>query len=397
MVGESGKTSGRLEVVDALRGLALLGMIVVHFNYYTADRGPAASQIQWTIDTFVVDKFYPLFACLFGMSFAIQFERWGARTNFVWIYLRRLAWLMAFAIILIALTGYHVLELYAAWGLVLLLIRNWSNRSLLLLAFAVVLVAPVRHFAIAMAEDRHGITTEQSNTRMRDEFSDWPTYNRTTQQLEDEHKFVETAKLRVKHSLGELVRVTGLIGSSDAFFMFLIGMYVVRKGILKDPRASRDFLIVAIVIGIITLLADGELIHLPRFRLERLRAQIAYGTLTYRILNPQLLGLAYASALALWIAYTSVGAKVGHVLAMAGRMSLTNYVTQIVVLEVFFGGFGFHIGISRLTGVIAAVVLFVVQIVVSRWWIRRFRSGPLEWFWRSATFAEWQPFARSHV
>ena len=386
--------SDRVHTIDALRGLALLGMIVVHFNYYTADRGPGASQIQWTIDTLVADKFYPLFACLFGMSFAIQFERWGARTNFVWIYLRRLAWLMGFALVFIALTGYHVLEIYAAWGLVLLLIRKWSNRSLLLLALAWILVAPVRHFAIAMAETRQGVTTEQSNIRMREEFSDWPTYNRTTQQLEDEHKFVETAKLRVKHSLGELVHVTGLIGSSDAFFMFLIGMYVVRKGILKDPRGSRDFLIVAIVIGVITLLADGQLIHLPPFKLERLRVQVAYGTLLYRILNAQLLGIAYASALALWIAFTSAGAKVGQVLAMPGRMSLTNYVTQVVILEVFFGGFGFHIGISRLTGVIAAAVLFIVQIVVSRWWMGSFHYGPLEWLWRSATFASWAPFKK---
>ena len=386
--------SSRLHVVDSLRGLALIGMLVVHFNYYTQDRGPAASQIQWTIDVLVVDKFYPLFACLFGMSFAIQFERWGARSNFVWIYIRRLLWLMAFALVLIALTGYHVLEVYAAWGLVLLLIRRWSNRSLLLLALAWVLVAPARHFAIAMTEDHHAITTEQSNTRIREEFSNWPTYNRTTQQLEDEHKFLETAKLRVTHSLGELVHVTGLIGSSDAFFMFLIGMYVVRKGILRDPRASRDFLVVIIVIGVITLLASGELIPLPTFKLERLRVQVAYGTLLYRILNFQLLGLAYAAALALWVTSTSAGATVGRVLAIPGRMSLTNYVTQIAVLEVIFGGFGFHIGISRLTGLIAAALLFVLQIVVSRWWLGRFRSGPLEWVWRSATFAAWQPFRK---
>ena len=75
-----------------------------------------------TIVSFVVaGKFYPLFACLFGIGFALQFERWGDRPGFVWLYVRRLLALAVIAFTMIALTGYKVLESYAFWGFTLLL------------------------------------------------------------------------------------------------------------------------------------------------------------------------------------------------------------------------------------------------------------------------------------
>ena len=83
-------TTRRFPTIDALRGLALLGMLIVHFHDYAQDRGPAAAQIARGVEIFAVDKFYPLFACLFGVSFAIQFERWGGRPDFLRIYTRRL-------------------------------------------------------------------------------------------------------------------------------------------------------------------------------------------------------------------------------------------------------------------------------------------------------------------
>lgn len=50
---------------------------------------------------------------------------------------------------------------------------------------------------------------------------------------------------------------------------------------------------------------------------------------------------------------------------------------------------------SRITviGALRGFALFGV-ILFSRWWLERFKYGPWEWFWRSATYLKWQPFKR---
>ena len=382
----------RLPTVDALRGLALLGMLFVHFHDWAQDGGPGSAAIPWAIGIFAVDKFYPLFACLFGVGFALQFARWGARPDFVWIYLRRLLWLAAFSIALIATTGYHVLEIYAVWGVVLLAIRRWSNRSLLILGMIWLCAAPARHFAIAMHEERTGVTVEQSNARTNDEAMYWRNYFVEQDTLQDARDFPGLVKLRLSHNFGEFVQVRGLILMADAFLMFLIGLYAVRAGILMRPQEHRDTLVIVILFGVLVLLFGSGIVPLPPFQMANRRVQWAYESLLYRFLNDQFIGLAYAAGLLLLMAYTNAGRRVGEVLASPGRMSLTTYVTQILILQIFLSTFGLHLTITHFWGLIAAAVVFTLQIVASRWWLGRFRYGPLEWLWRSATFAAWQPF-----
>src|SRR5262249_5738017 len=159
----------RVHAVDVLRGLALAGMLLVHFQYYVHDEGTWSQRVNTVVDFLAVNRFYPLFALLFGAGFALQFGRWGQRHGFMAMYLRRLGALMVYAAILIVLTGYHVLESYALWGLALLLIRRWSNRSLLVLLVLCAFSRPVAHFAYWEWEQSHNVTLEQSNARVREE------------------------------------------------------------------------------------------------------------------------------------------------------------------------------------------------------------------------------------
>lgn len=79
-----------------------------------------------------------------------------------------------------------------------------------------------------------------------------------------------------------------------------------------------------------------------------------------------------------------------------GRMGLTTYLTQtmIGVLLFFTVGFGWLGDIGALASTAIGIVVFVIQIYWSRWWLARFRYGPVEWLWRSATVMEIQPFFR---
>ena len=83
-------------------------------------------------------------------------------------------------------------------------------------------------------------------------------------------------------------------------------------------------------------------------------------------------------------------------LAPVGRMALTNYLSQSVFLVVLFYGVGFGLlgKIGSAACVLICLVLFALQIVVSGWWLNRFRFGPTEWVWRSLTYGHRQPMRR---
>lgn len=99
------------------------------------------------------------------------------------------------------------------------------------------------------------------------------------------------------------------------------------------------------------------------------------------------LAFAYAAAVLLWI-------PTAPLLAAGGRMALTNYLTQSFVFSfVFFSyGLGLFGRLTLLPCVIGGAVFYLAQLVLSRWWLRHFYFGPVEWLWRSLTYGKRQSF-----
>src|SRR6476646_3766579 len=123
----------RLHALDILRGLALFGMILVHFHQkMRLDATGVEDLIGWGVYVLVEQKAWGTFAFLFGAGFAILLRRLESRgAPIVSIYLRRLAALAVFGIIAEVGFGFHILFEYACWGLVLLVVRRWSTPALL--------------------------------------------------------------------------------------------------------------------------------------------------------------------------------------------------------------------------------------------------------------------------
>ena len=110
------------------------------------------------------------------------------------------------------------------------------------------------------------------------------------------------------------------------------------------------------------------------------------------------LTLAYASALAL--AFLVVRwRRLLSLLAPMGRMALTWYLVQTLFGICMFYGFAHGpalMGKAGPAGLAAvAVAGYVVQVVLARAWMARFRFGPAEWCWRSLTYSKVQPFRRA--
>jgi len=110
------------------------------------------------------------------------------------------------------------------------------------------------------------------------------------------------------------------------------------------------------------------------------------------------LALAYSSGLAL-LSLSPGGARALAPLGTVGRMALTNYVVQSIVCSLLFDGFAFGwyemLTPAELLG--TATEIFFGQVLISVWWFKHFRFGPLEWLWRSLTYRQPQPFLRTQT
>jgi len=142
----------RLHTLDILRGLALFGMILVHFHQKMRIEVTGLEDlIAWGVWILVEQKAWGIFAFLFGVGFAVLLRRLEARNApVVAIYLRRLAVLAVFGVIAEVGFGFSILLAYAAWGVVLLFIRGWSTPALLATAVVAAAARPVAAELIAL-------------------------------------------------------------------------------------------------------------------------------------------------------------------------------------------------------------------------------------------------------
>jgi len=143
-----------------------------------------------------------------------------------------------------------------------------------------------------------------------------------------------------------------------------VGMGAWRSGLLRAPAEHRTTLI-----GILAVSAAAGLIGI----VSGVDVSIA-------------VAFVYGSAVFLWL--SSPRAPSLSALAAVGRMALTNYLLQSIILGFIFYGYGLGL-FGRLDSVTAALIgvaLYGAQLLFSLWWFRRFRFGPFEWLWRSLTY-----------
>jgi uncharacterized protein len=169
--------------------------------------------------------------------------------------------------------------------------------------------------------------------------------------------------------------------------LFCWGVAAWRSGVISRPQLHRVGLAVCLVVG---AAAGGVLTanHLT----DAVSGHAYWPALQHTHLDASiLLALAYVSGLLLWL--TPRRAIRMPALAATGRMALTNYLIQSVVLGCVFYGYGFGL-FGRIGPAAAATIgmaIYAVQVCLSRLYLQRFRFGPFEWLWRSLSYGSRQP------
>jgi uncharacterized protein len=174
---------------------------------------------------------------------------------------------------------------------------------------------------------------------------------------------------------------------------FMIGAWVGRRGWFQDAASHlpgfRRVMRIALPAGLITC-GIGQLLHvhaggdwLPAWPHWDMAGEIA-GQLGMPVLT-----LGYVCAVVLGL-HTPLGRRLLAPFAQSGRMALTNYVTQSFLIAFILFGWGPGLALAGRIGTlyltIIVVFFYAAQVYVSGLWLARFRFGPLEWLWRTATY-----------
>jgi uncharacterized protein len=115
--------------------------------------------------------------------------------------------------------------------------------------------------------------------------------------------------------------------------------------------------------------------------------RLQYG---FGLVRDMWLAFAYMGLVLLLVAHNRDWLRRLAAFGWTGRMALTNYMVQVMILDFTFSKYALGLEVRPLVGLTMAVALFAVGALFSRWWLARFRYGPIEWLWRSATYGNWQ-------
>lgn len=199
--------------------------------------------------------------------------------------------------------------------------------------------------------------------------------------------YAEAVRLRAKTYLGDLGNSAGL--AVIALGLFLLGGWFIQSGMIVQPQRHLPAFRKLSVVGVVTggaLSIAGSLVALrPQQAAEGPDAAWQLANALHMMGGlPLMLGYVACLVLAL---QTPAGQRLLGWLAPAGRMALTNYLMQSVVASAFFYGYGLgHWGMPRAQQAVFVLVVFGLQVLLSHWWLARFRHGPMEWLWRWMTY-----------
>jgi uncharacterized protein len=435
-MGPVGETT-RISAIDAVRGLALLGIFLVNINLFAdafgkfitpvSPRGAGAAEVAayYLVKVFCESKFYPLFSLLFGMGLALQWDRAAAAgRRFLGAGLRRLGFLCVLGVAHGLLLWYgDILFMYSIAGVVLLLLLRARARTMLVVAGALLVVSVVLSLGMG-ALSMMGQAQAEAGAAVEPAGAPEPAQPPTLEPPASEPPFdrfwnamkegkiqdgpinaiwVETEREAYRDGpYGQVAAFRAvswgmfLVFSATGFWwhlmaMFLVGAALLRLGLFTPEKRHWHK----------RLALMGLLVGLPLAVLTALLPRVLEEKLGFMLLMPMtflfgpLMSLGYLGAVS-WLAESGRARGLVKALSDVGRMALTNYLMQTVIATSIFyywglGLFGETTRVERL-GIVLGV--FACQVALSALWLRHFRFGPMEWLWRTGTYLRVQPIRR---
>ena len=420
----------RIGMLDATRGIAVLGILLMNvtgFGLPLAYDDPTnwggsegADLAVWRIAALLFEgTMRGLFTLLFGAGALLFLQRHMERNPGLLpadLYFRRTMWLIVFGLVnaYVLLWPGDILYSYGIVGLLLFVFRNVAPRKLVIAAAVIMVLQTAvtvsewygyHEASAAAAAAQAARASGKALTDEQDQAID--TFTSTNEEFKPARDELEKMVSRMRKSYRSAL---GLVAPESwhfetAFFfrhtlleclgMMLLGMALLKYGVLTgaaSPRVYASMALAGYALGLTVNLFETT---------SLIRAQFSVGSLVASYLTYDLgripTTLGHVGMIGLLYRMPAVSGAM-RTLAATGQMALTNYLAQSVICMFVFTGVGLawygQLARHELYYVVAAI--WVVQLIWSPLWLRRFRFGPAEWLWRSLTYWKLQPM-RSEV
>ncbi|MEW5954806.1 MAG: DUF418 domain-containing protein [Bacillota bacterium] len=396
LIPVSGKE--RIVTLDIIRGFALLGILLVNMPLFMAPMlyvYPAETQ-WWTktsdiladyfITIFAEGKFYTIFSFLFGYGFYIFMERAREKGRpVVKLYGRRILVLLFFGIMHITLLWWgDILHFYAVIGLFLLLFRNKTEKTLLIWSMMLIIIPIViigGFVALAAAVNGEDIAGYDFAQYLEEQVQ-------TSLQVYSQGSFIEI--LRQRLSDFSFVAETMYVMAPQVLAMFLLGTYAARRRLIQDVDVNKLFLrkiwLWGLVVGIpfVFLQVTGKYNLLG---LSFMASQFYYMAGTF--ISGVAICFFYMTTIIFLLQKPDMF-KILAPLGDVGRMALTNYLLQSIIATTIFYSYGLGLfgRVGPAWGIVLTLLIFMLQVYFSRYWMKKYHFGPLEWLWRTLTYGK---------
>jgi uncharacterized protein len=384
-------SSERVPTLDVLRGLALYGVLTANLVLiYSGIELLPPGRIEHNsiaglyVGIFVSGRAISTLTFLFGLGFAVQLARADGRGEDVRsVFVRRMLAMLMFGVAHIVLLWWgDVLWSYAIVGLALLWFRRCSVRTLLVWS-AVLIFVPRLVVGLPGVQDAiHSVIPRPESQ---------PAFNA-------EVLAALAGDDRAAMTWAHLRKVVYDIGSLAAWFFpwvlghFLLGMAAGKARLFENDGAGhrrlfRRLLVIGIVLTVIGIAAMVAIRPRGGAAMRELPPLTQLGVKAlYELVTLAMVAI-YISAVVL-LMQRRIPRRLLMIVAPVGRMPLTTYLSQsLIATFVFYGwGLGWIGEVSMADGVAIAAGIFAAQVVFAHLWLRRFRSGPLEWLWRAIAY-----------
>ena len=393
-------SSQRILTVDALRGFALLGIVIVHMiEQYLGSGAPKEHQdyaahngvdhVFMAISGILLQgKFFAIFSFLFGLSFFLQMETARRKAEpFIGRFVWRLLLLFVIGFIHSLFYAGDILSIYAMVGLGLVLFYRASNRTLLI--FAGIFMCGVPRLILWAVRAAYDIPP-----------TDWESFE------PQNAWYFDTVK---NGSLWEIFKANATQGFSMKLFfqfdtnsrgymtfgLFLLGIWVGRTGFFSKLAEQRRLLIRMIWGSLIVIVVMAVGLTFLFRNLTDYNSLPAMIGMSLGDVGNYLIAV-FEVSIFLLLCLGKRGPGIIGALAPYGKMALTNYMMQSLIGTFIFFGWGLGQigawGASINFGL--AILVYILQVQFCKWWLKKYQYGPLEWLWRSGTQLRWATLRR---
>lgn len=381
----------RVDVVDALRGFAVMAILIIHsVEHYIYPVYPDATmQPEWlnaldsvvfnVVFSLIAGKGYSIFALLFGFTFYIQLTNQQIKgRDFGWRFIWRLVLLALFATINAAFfPGGDVLLLFVFTGLSLVVVRHMTNKAVLVIAI-ICLMQPVELFYFVMGFLKESFTLPDLKVgelyaivQEGVKSGNWGVF------LRENITTGQKASLMWAIGGGRFVQTIGL---------FLLGFLLARKQLFSYSKANMR---VWVKLLITSALLFGILYPLKVEWYDNVASETIKGSIGTALDMWQKLAFTFVIVSAIVIGYyNSALEQWTKNIRVYGKMSLTNYVTQSIIGALIFFPVGLNLApyLGYTTSVIVGFAVIALQLYFCKLWLKSHKHGPLEYVWHKATW-----------